>query len=110
MKSGTTNLPEGVVHIFRQSGSANADRTHTYSAVGMAAVPTSAPAQHPTEHSNADPDNVLMGVLAVPSWMTPSDFLGFVAPASEGMAHLRMIRYVIYPYHQMVKVLSTLDV
>jgi BRCA1-associated protein len=36
----------------------------------------------------------MVGVLAVPSWMTPSDFLAFVAPAEEGMAHLRMIRYV----------------
>ncbi|THH01056.1 hypothetical protein EW026_g1586 [Hermanssonia centrifuga] len=39
-----------------------------------------------------DADGVMMGVLAVPSWMTPSDFLAFVAPAAEGMAHLRMIR------------------
>lgn len=35
----------------------------------------------------------MMGVLAVPAWMTPSDFLAFVAPAADGMAHLRMIRY-----------------
>ena len=35
-----------------------------------------------------------MGVLAVPSWMTPSDFLTFVAPAADGMAHLRLIRCV----------------
>jgi len=34
----------------------------------------------------------MVGVLAVPSWMTPSDFLAFVAPAEDGMAHLRMIR------------------
>ena len=43
---------------------------------------------------NADSDGYMVGVLAVPSWMTPSDFLAFVAPAQEGMAHLRMIRYV----------------
>ena len=40
-------------------------------------------------------DDVIMGVLAVPSWMTPSDFLAFVAPAAEGMAHLRIIRLVV---------------
>jgi len=43
---------------------------------------------------SADSDGYMVGVLAVPSWMTPSDFLAFVAPAQEGMAHLRMIRYV----------------
>jgi len=43
---------------------------------------------------NADSDGYMVGVLAVPSWMTPSDFLAFVAPAQEGMAHLRIIRCV----------------
>ena len=43
---------------------------------------------------NADSDGYMIGVLAVPSWMTPSDFLAFVAPALEDMAHLRMIRCV----------------
>jgi BRCA1-associated protein len=44
---------------------------------------------------NADSDGYMLGVLAVPSWMTSSDFLAFVAPAQEGMAHLRMIRCVL---------------
>ncbi|KZT20855.1 hypothetical protein NEOLEDRAFT_1158445 [Neolentinus lepideus HHB14362 ss-1] len=35
---------------------------------------------------------IMMGVLALPSWMTPSDFLAFVAPAAEGIVHLQMIR------------------
>jgi BRCA1-associated protein len=43
---------------------------------------------------SSDSDGYMVGVLAVPSWMTPSDFLAFVAPAQEGMAHLRMIRCV----------------
>lgn len=34
----------------------------------------------------------MLGVLAVPPWMTPSDFLAFVAPAVEGIGHLRIIR------------------
>lgn len=41
-----------------------------------------------------DADGIMLGVLAVPSWMTPSDFLDFVAPAVEGISHLRIIRYV----------------
>lgn len=38
-------------------------------------------------------DDVTLAVLAVPSWMTPSDFITFVAPAADGITHLRMIRY-----------------
>lgn len=41
---------------------------------------------------NADSDGYMIGVLAVPSWMTPSDFLAFVAPAQEDVSHLRMVR------------------
>lgn len=39
-------------------------------------------------------DGVIMAVLAVPSWMTPSDFLSFVAPVADAIVHLRIIRYV----------------
>lgn len=80
-KSGSTNLPEGTVHIYRDSSK----------------VPTSddsvasTSATQPSSIEDSE-DGVLLGILAVPSWMTPSDFLTFVAPAAEGIAHLRMIR------------------
>jgi BRCA1-associated protein len=45
-----------------------------------------------TSSSDDASDGVMLGVLAVPSWMTPSDFLAFVAPAAESIAHLRIIR------------------
>ncbi|KAF5355263.1 hypothetical protein D9758_006045 [Tetrapyrgos nigripes] len=68
--SGSTNLPDGVVRVFRDS-----ENTSTSGAVDRPIV-----------------DGVVLGVLAVPSWMTPSDFLAFVAPAAESISHLRMIR------------------
>jgi len=36
---------------------------------------------------------VTLGVLAVPFWMNPSDFLAFVGPAVSSIAHLRIIRF-----------------
>ncbi|KAF8661340.1 hypothetical protein AX16_001435 [Volvariella volvacea WC 439] len=80
-KSGSTNLPEGVIHIFRdcQSRMDNEDKSGTF----------------PTKESSVtelSSDGVMLAVLAVPSWMTPSDFLGFVAPATDGISHLRIIR------------------
>jgi len=77
---GSTNLPQGVVHIFRESPL----KTDTESA-----DPCLMDGETKTE-LGAD-DNTL-AVLAVPSWMTPSDFLSFVEPAAEGIVHLRMIR------------------
>lgn len=77
-KSGSTNLPEGTVHIFRDSAVKPSQEE-----LESVAPPTSAA---------DDADGVMLAVLAVPSWMTPSDFLTFVAPAAEGMAHLRLIR------------------
>ncbi|KAI0041050.1 zf-UBP-domain-containing protein [Auriscalpium vulgare] len=80
-KSGSTNLPDGVVHVFRDS-----DRPKPTDA-------TSSPADDArTDIPPDDAAGFMLGVLAVPSWMTPSDFLAFVAPAQEGMAHLRMVR------------------
>ena len=81
-KTGSTSLPEGVVHIFRDSASI------------LSSGELEAGASTSSVSGNADYDGVMLGVLAVPSWMTPSDFLAFVAPASEGMTHIRIIRCV----------------
>lgn len=69
-------MPEGTVHVFR-------DSANKPSLTDLEAVASSLP---------VDTDGVMLAVLAVPSWMTPSDFLAFVAPAVDGMAHLRIIR------------------
>ena len=83
-KSGTTHLPEGIVHVFRD-GSSKPSPEELEAKVSEMLIP-----------DDFDPgsDGVMLGVLAVPSWMTPSDFLGFVAPVIEGIGHLRIIRYV----------------
>ncbi|KAH9852054.1 zf-UBP-domain-containing protein [Lenzites betulinus] len=90
-KSGSTNLPEGVVHIYRQyPNSSFAD-----AAQRGASVSASSEADGAAGHSSqkdVDSDDVTLAVLAVPAWMNPSDFLAFVAPAADGIAHLRMIR------------------
>ena len=77
---GSTNLPEGIVHIFRELPPRPGNET----------VDESVKEEENKSELGAD-DNTL-AVLAVPSWMTPSDFLSFVEPAAEGIVHLRMIR------------------
>ncbi|KAG2129212.1 uncharacterized protein EDB93DRAFT_1256339 [Suillus bovinus] len=80
-KSGSTNLPEGTVHVYRQS------EERRQNAMNESNEPSDASASETIPE-----DGLMLGVLAVPAWMTPSDFLAFVAPAAEGMAHLRLIR------------------
>lgn len=79
-KTGSTNLPEGVVHVFRDAASI------------LSSEALEATASTSSVSSDADCDGVMLGVLAVPSWMTPFDFLSFVAPASDGMTHIRIVR------------------
>lgn len=89
-KSGSTNLPEGVVHIFRD--------TAKRQSLEELEIQTNALA---LEADTSD-DGVILAVLAVPSWMTPSDFLTFVAPVADGIAHLRIIQYV-------ARIISSMD-
>ncbi|KAI0629170.1 hypothetical protein C8Q77DRAFT_1076204 [Trametes polyzona] len=99
-KSGSSNLPEGVVHIFRDYPKTSSPEGQA-SAQGQASA-SAAPVQGDeaggTTLRNIESDDVTLAVLAVPSWMTPSDFLAFVAPAADGIAHLRMIRPVLHPH------------
>jgi BRCA1-associated protein len=77
-KSGNANLPEGIAHIFRDTG----ERP----------TPEQLAAKASKQVETEDSDGVTLGVLAVPSWMTPSDFLDFIKPAVDNIAHLRIIR------------------
>ncbi|TDL23678.1 BRCA1-associated protein [Rickenella mellea] len=88
--SGSTNLPEGIVHIFRD-GKRTSGASTSISKVGE----SSGAHSRATSSEGGDPDgpdSTIVAVLAVPPWMNPSDFLAFVAPAADGMAHLRLIR------------------
>ncbi|KAJ2919497.1 hypothetical protein MD484_g888, partial [Candolleomyces efflorescens] len=79
-KSGSTTLPEGIVHIFRESASRPPLEDLEIQTKSL------------TLNGDDAQDGVIMAVLAVPSWMTPSDFLSFVAPVADGIVHLRIIR------------------
>lgn len=69
---GTANLPQGKLRIFRDTLLPSEESETTV-------IPT-------TE------DGCTLAVLALPSYMTPADFLTWVSPAEENIAHLRMIR------------------
>lgn len=67
---GTATLSEGIVKLFRENGRS---------------LSSSAASQD---------DGTMLAILAIPSYMTPADFLTYVAPAEEGLAHIRLVRFV----------------
>lgn len=79
-KSGSTSLPEGIVHFYRDLGRVPSEEQDP---------PPPAGGQVPDEVTS---DGTILAVLAVPSWMTPADFLAFVAPVEDSLKHLRIIR------------------
>ncbi|TFL05421.1 hypothetical protein BDV98DRAFT_561985 [Pterulicium gracile] len=77
--TGSTNLPEGIVHLYRES-----DQESKRLSTSLETV-TTIPAE-------SEDGGVTLAVLAVPAYMSPSDFLAFAAPAGEGMSHVRIIK------------------
>lgn len=71
MSFGTATLSEGIIRLFRENPSTLDDDPNNFV---------------------AQDDGTMLAVLAVPTYMTPADFLTFVAPAEEGLAHLRLVR------------------
>ncbi|BFZ60516.1 hypothetical protein YB2330_001552 [Saitoella coloradoensis] len=75
LESGTAELGIGIVHLYRSE-----DDEHP--------VPEAL-----TTSQNLTEEDKVVAILAVPSYMTASDFLGFLTPeARDGVSHFRMIR------------------
>ncbi|KAG8836093.1 hypothetical protein FRC17_010026 [Serendipita sp. 399] len=65
--SGGTLLSDGIIHLYRTDPSASVVDDYIE-------------------------NGTVLAVLAIPSWMSVSDFLTFISPAIEGIAHLRIVR------------------
>lgn len=84
---GSTGLPEGIIRIFRERPTNDVRLGQPSSSSSTSAGPSSVT-------TSTEPECTIVAVLAVPPWMTPSDFLAFVSPAVESIKHLRLIRDV----------------
>lgn len=79
----TTEVGWGVVHLYR-------DAEESALLDGTASIRKSSVAQ---DDSFREEDCTTLCILAVPSWMMPSDLLGFVGDqAREDVTHFRLIR------------------
>ena len=92
--SGSTNLPDGVIHIYRErSLESQASSENSTASTSKTPIPRSnGVANQVLSTMTADDDITIVAILAIPPWMNPADLLAFVAPAGDGMAHLRLIR------------------
>ncbi|KAG8858442.1 hypothetical protein FRB91_009752 [Serendipita sp. 411] len=68
--SGGTLLSDGTMHLYRTDPSASVVDDYIE-------------------------NGTVVAILAIPSWMSVSDFLTFISPAIEGIAHLRIVRDAI---------------
>ncbi|KAI8593466.1 BRCA1-associated protein 2-domain-containing protein [Geranomyces variabilis] len=93
---GRTELNAGILHLYR-------DREEVESVLAMSKIPPPSPcsdekAERPCEQTeeqmfdSAKGTGTILCILAVPSYMTAQDFLAFVGPMHQDMAHLRIVR------------------
>lgn len=81
------------MHIFKESPHVYAPSETKASTSKSSGSASSLPQALPQGQSYGENSNIV-AVLAVPAWMTPSDFLAFVAPVADTMKHLRLVRDV----------------
>ncbi len=89
-----TELGWGTVHLYRdaeETTGLNQDVTSTRSSRNNKSL--SRRSDHGEEPPFRDEDCTTLCILAVPSYLTPSDFLGFVGETTrDDVSHFRMIR------------------
>jgi BRCA1-associated protein len=109
LKSGKTNLSYGILHLYRDPKEIPFPKEdHTINNVNIrndnlkSSEHKESNSLRTVENEKVDnfPDLIgdnetILAVLAVPSYMTASDFLGFVAPVRKYVSHFRFIRYIL---------------
>lgn len=96
-RSGTTSSAGKGVEAFPALGSASASTSGPGAADSIDAASASTSQDVASTDAQAlpkedDTSGTVLGVLAVPAYMTAADFLAFVEPAADAISHLRMIR------------------
>ena len=98
-KEGTVDLDVGTVHLFRDLKSLNNDvdnannNTNNNNNDNNNAIKELEIIRNSSNNNvNSFDNQSVVGVLAVPSSMSPSEFLEFIRPALDAISHLRIIR------------------
>ncbi len=85
-----TDLGWGVIHLYREAKETPAIEDDTSSSTGSEGVRSGDDVE---DLPFKDEDCTTLCILAVPSYMTPSDLLGFVGErAREDVSHFRLVR------------------
>jgi hypothetical protein len=111
LRSGKTNLSYGILHLYREpkeipsfnedhainntNNLNDNDNLKSSQQQESNSWKTVKDEKHDNFPSLVENNETILAVLAVPSYMAASDFLGFVAPVRKYVSHLRFIRYDI---------------
>ncbi|CAJ0847250.1 2327_t:CDS:2 [Entrophospora sp. SA101] len=91
LKSGKTNPSYGILHLYRDPNEIPKDNNNV-SKNANDKVNNSQDSLNTNTNIIENNDDTILAVLAVPSYMSASDFLGFVASVRSDVSHFRFIR------------------
>ncbi|KAE8260713.1 hypothetical protein A4X13_0g184 [Tilletia indica] len=110
---GRTHVSFGIVHLFRDQSEADqaasteqdskfpalstnsqppASTIATSSKTHISSSSSSSPPAGAVQVTTDEEAGSILGILAVPTYMTAADFLAFIEPAADAISHIRMIR------------------
>ncbi len=84
---GTSELGPGVIHLFKHP-----PPTETLARIEAEKGFVEVEEEHERDEGAEGEDGTLIGILAIPAWMRPSDFVDFAGECVGHMEGIRMIR------------------
>ncbi|PLW55947.1 hypothetical protein PCANC_03044 [Puccinia coronata f. sp. avenae] len=102
---GSTEFGYGSIHLYRDfeeasaaqkapnDGTSSAALSHQKYAHKSSCTKEPLPSDHPSQWKELDDEHgMIVGVLAIPSYMTSQDFLAFISSVVESIESVRMLR------------------
>ncbi|KAJ2955539.1 hypothetical protein NQZ79_g8466 [Umbelopsis isabellina] len=87
---GLSDLNYGIIHLYKEHGGALVSKAIESSVNTLESTSAKADVSHTTEIDSYD--GTMVCVLAVPTYMSATDFLKFTAPVNQCVSHYRIIR------------------
>ncbi|CAM0143227.1 unnamed protein product [Umbelopsis sp. WA50703] len=87
---GLSDLNYGIIHLYKEHGGALISKASENTVSTLESTSAKADVPHTTEIDSYD--GTMVCVLAVPTYMSATDFLKFTAPVNQCVSHYRIIR------------------
>jgi BRCA1-associated protein len=89
---GTSDFNYGIIHLYKDNGGVLISKASEKPALAVESTSAETGTSYTTEIDTHD--GTVACVLAVPSYMSATDFLKFTAPVNQCVSHYRIIKFV----------------